>query len=88
MPGWLPRPQLTLELRIPAYVGRHHETNLPGLRHQPKANVLHPAVIADDGQVVGVAALNLGDGIFGNSTQAKTARCNGHATASPFSAVV
>src|SRR6185295_6097125 len=71
--------KLPLELLVLADVGRNHLPDLTGAQEHPDAEIVDPGVVADDNEVLGAAAVQRGDQVFGNPAQAEAAHHDGRA---------
>ena len=71
--------ELPLEFLVLADVGRDHLAHLPRAQQRPDAVVVDAGVVADDGQVLGAAAMQRGDQVFGNAAQPEAAHHDGGA---------
>jgi len=68
---------LALELLVAADVGRNHLLDLPAEQQRTKTEVVHPAVVADDGEATLAGFAQRLDQRLGNTTQAEAAGGDG-----------
>src|SRR6185295_12057313 len=76
---------LALELLVLADVRGDHLLHLAGLEQEAHAEIVHPGVVADDGEAFHRAVAQRGDEILGNAAQAEAAGGDGDVVAQqPF----
>ena len=71
--------ELPLEFLVLADVGRDHLADLPRAQQRADAVIVDAGVVADDGEVLGAAAMQRGDQVFGNAAEPEAAHHDGGA---------
>ena len=68
---------LALELLVAPHVGGDHLPDLAAMEQRPEAELIHPAIVADDGEAALAALAQRLDKLFGNAAQAEDPRGDG-----------
>jgi hypothetical protein len=76
--------QLALEQRVLAYIGGNHLADLAVFQQHAKAEAVDAAVVGDHGQAAHALALDLGDEVFRDATQAEAAGQHRHVVGQAF----